>query len=254
MIKEIQIFFNAMMFLTRLPCSKWTDFSEENLNKSSKYFSLIGIIVGALGALVYYLFSLVLPHSVAILLSIIATILITGAFHEDGFADVCDSFGGGFDKEHILKIMKDSRLGTYGTLGLVLILTLKYLLLLEIDPNLIIMTIIAGHSISRFSAVSVLYTHDYMRDTDKSSKTKPIAKKLTSSGMIVSAFFGILPLFFLGKYVFLLIIPVFITRELAIKYFTARIGGYTGDCLGAIQQLCEVTFYLFMLLELWKYI
>lgn len=253
MLKELKIFLTAVMFLTRIPCPQWVDFSDADLSHSAKYFSLIGILVGTIGGLVYYLSAQIFPQTLALLFSIITTILITGAFHEDGFADVCDAFGGGYSKENILLIMKDSRLGTFGTLGLIIILAVKYLTLLELNPVIIVYAMIAGHSISRFAAVTVLFTHIYARKNDELSKSKPVATKLSLTSLLIAAFFGIIPILLLGYQYLLLIIPVFIVRELTITYFNHRINGYTGDCLGAIQQLCEVTFYLFAILQPWKY-
>ncbi len=102
--REIQIFFAALMFFTRIPCPTWVKHSQETLNKASRYFPLIGWIVGAIGASVFWISSLLFPPVLAVLLSMIATILLTGAFHEDGFADVCDGFGGGWTQEEILRI------------------------------------------------------------------------------------------------------------------------------------------------------
>ncbi len=127
MRKELQVFLTAVMFFTKIPCPGWVDHSKEYLNKSSRYFSLIGIIVGCVGGAVFYGFNVIFPHSVAILLSMLATVWLTGAFHEDGLADMFDGFGGGWTREQVLEIMKDSRIGTFGVVGLTGILTLKFL-------------------------------------------------------------------------------------------------------------------------------
>lgn len=252
MKKELQIFLTAMMFFTRIPCPKWVDHSPYFLEKSAKYFSLVGCIVGAIGALVFYGTSLILPIEIAILLSIIATIYTTGAFHEDGFADVCDGFGGGWTKEKILLIMKDSRLGTYGVSGLVLILAVKFSSLNGLPIQIIPLTIIAGHSISRFIATTLIYTHPYVRDTED-SKAKPAAKSITLNMVIISGIFGILPLlFFKTPFIFLTLIPCFLAKMYLSAKFKKWIGGQTGDCAGAVQQLTEVIFYLSVIV-LWKY-
>src|SRR6186713_2527843 len=140
MKKELRIFFTALMFYTRIPCPKNIDHNPDYLNKASRYFPLIGWIVGGICFGVYYLSSFVFSVEIALILSIIAGILTTGAFHEDGFADVCDAFGGGWTKEKILLIMKDSRLGSYGVIGMMAILFCKFLLLKELPkftPDLI---------------------------------------------------------------------------------------------------------------------
>ncbi|HWY97589.1 MAG TPA: adenosylcobinamide-GDP ribazoletransferase, partial [Bacteroidia bacterium] len=156
MKKEIRIFFTALMFFTRIPCPKWVDHSEEYLNKSSKYFPLMGWIVGGFSALIYFGGTYIFPVSIAILLSMVASIWITGAFHEDGLADVCDGFGGGWTKEKILLIMKDSRVGAFGVIGLVMVLLIKYVSLSSI-PSMgklfVPFIIVSAHSLSRFFAV-----------------------------------------------------------------------------------------------------
>ncbi|WP_405205963.1 adenosylcobinamide-GDP ribazoletransferase [Aquimarina sp. LLG6339-5] len=253
MKKEIHIFFTALMFFTRIPCPKWVNHDPEYLRKSSKYFPLVGILIGGIGASIFYGFSLLFSLEISLLLSMFSTIYATGAFHEDGFADVCDGFGGGWTKEKILLIMKDSRLGTYGTIGILLLLAIKFSALREIAPVYIPLVMISGHSLSRFIATTLIFTHPYVRDT-QDSKAKPAAKSMSSSMLIISAFFGIVPLvFFLNPLVFLTLIPMYLSKMFLATKFKKWIGGQTGDCAGAVQQLSEVVFYL-SILALWKYI
>ncbi|GFD92899.1 adenosylcobinamide-GDP ribazoletransferase [Tenacibaculum mesophilum] len=251
--RQIHYFLTAVLFFTRIPCPKWVDHSPEILNKSSRYFSLVGIVVGSIAALAYFAFSYIFPTDIAIVISMISSIWITGAFHEDGFADVCDGFGGGWTKEKILTIMKDSRLGTFGVSGLVFILAIKFLALYHLQ-NLsidLILVIISGHSISRFIATVLLYTHDYVRDID-SSKIKPTTKQMSSKSLLISAIFGVVPLFFFQKpTVFLVLLPLLLTYLYMGHFFKKWIGGQTGDCAGALQQVSEIVFYL-SLLALWK--
>ncbi|WP_437824741.1 adenosylcobinamide-GDP ribazoletransferase [Tenacibaculum mesophilum] len=251
--RQIHYFLTAVLFFTRIPCPKWVDHSPEILNKSSRYFSLVGIVVGSIAALAYFAFSYIFPTDIAIVISMISSIWITGAFHEDGFADVCDGFGGGWTKEKILTIMKDSRLGTFGVSGLVFILAIKFLALYHLQ-NLsvnLILVIISGHSISRFIATVLLYTHDYVRDID-SSKIKPTTKQMSSKSLLISAIFGVVPLFFFQKpTVFLVLLPLLFTYLYMGHFFKKWIGGQTGDCAGALQQVAEIVFYL-NLLALWK--
>ncbi|AZJ31588.1 cobalamin-5'-phosphate synthase [Tenacibaculum mesophilum] len=251
--RQIHYFLTAVLFFTRIPCPKWVDHSPEILNKSSRYFSLVGIVVGSIAALAYFAFSYIFPTDIAIVISMISSIWITGAFHEDGFADVCDGFGGGWTKEKILTIMKDSRLGTFGVSGLVFILAIKFLALYHLQ-NLsidLILVIISGHSISRFIATVLLYTHDYVRDID-SSKIKPTTKQMSSKSLLISAIFGVVPLFFFqNPMVFLVLLPLLLTYLYMGHFFKKWIGGQTGDCAGALQQVAEIVFYL-SLLVLWK--
>jgi adenosylcobinamide-GDP ribazoletransferase len=260
MKKEIRIFFTALMFLTRLPVPRMTDHSPEYLEKAAKYFPLIGWIVGIISALVFLLCQTFLSIELAILASIIAGILTTGAFHEDGFADACDAFGGGWTKEKILDIMKDSRLGTFGVIGLVSILATKYLLLRELVaialPAFSILPVIgiflAAHALSRFMSVIAIQASQYVFSEDK-SKSKPLAsRKLTIAELLSAGFFSLLPFSVLPLPLLLSVIPMLLTTFLLIRYFNKWIGGYTGDCLGTIQQTTELVCYLSILL-LWKY-
>jgi adenosylcobinamide-GDP ribazoletransferase len=248
------------MFLTRLPVPHTTDHAPEYLEKAAKYFPLIGWIVGSISALVFLLFHSFLSIDLSVLASIIAGILTTGAFHEDGFADVCDAFGGGWTKEKILDIMKDSRLGTFGVIGLLSVLTTKFFLLKELSALLIsassvlplIGAFLAAHSLSRFMAVVAIQSSVYVF-SDNKSKSKPLAsRRLTGIELLSAAIFGLLPFLLLPFYFLLVIVPLLLTTFFLIRYFNKWINGYTGDCLGAIQQTTEVVCYLSILL-LWKY-
>lgn len=253
MKKEIHIFFTALMFFTRIRCPKWVDHDPTYLQKSSKYFPLIGWIVGGIGAATFYGTHFIFSIEISLVLSIIATIYATAGFHEDGFADVCDGFGGGWTKDKILMIMKDSRLGTYGTIGLIGLLGLKFLSLNQIPTETIIITIISAHALSRFIATTLLYTHPYVRDND-TSKVKPTAKSMEIYPLIIAAIFGLVPLvLFQNVWVFIVILPAYLSKIYLGNKFTKWIGGQTGDCAGAVQQLSEVVIYLSFVI-LWKYI
>ena len=267
MKKEIHIFFTALMFYTRIPIPKGIQFKKEYSKASIKYLPLIGLLVGGLSALILNLLLLVLPVSIAVIISMITGLLLTGGFHEDGLADSVDGFGGGWNKEKILLIMKDSTIGAYGAIALVMALLLKYQLLVALvdlpianginTHYFILFVLLAGHSLSRVLAISVMITHSYARINDNSSKLKSITTdslKWTSPAFILSSAFALFPLFlFQSPYVFLLLIPIYLVRVLLTRFFNKWIDGYTGDCLGAIQQICEIIFYLSILI-LWKYI
>ena len=245
---ELRLFLTAVGFYTRIPIPSWVGYGAEQLNASRKYFPLIGAIVGGMMLAVYFSSELIFPKTISILLSMIAGILTTGAFHEDGFADVCDGFGGGWTKEQILTIMKDSRVGTYGVVGLGLLLSLKFLILLEIagvSPHLFWSGILSGQIVSRFIASTMIDTHAYVRDID-TSKVKPMASaRLKTPAWLVGFFFGLVSLLTLPSYwLGLAAVVAFGSKVVLAQYFKRWIGGYTGDCLGAIQQVSEVIFYL----------
>ncbi len=261
--KELEIFLTAVMFYTRIPTPRWVNYSPEYLNKASRYFPLMGWIVASVAFGFIAIGSSLFGADLAIALSMMATILITGAFHEDGFADMCDGFGGGYTKERILEIMKDSRVGAYGVVGLIMILLIKFLtlrVLVDLSHGfesqlLLLLILIAAHSLSRFSAISILFTHQYVQ-ADAVSKIKPIALSYTWKEVVRTLFFGFLPLLLIAFHSPLLsfaLLPVIVARFILSAYFNRLIGGYTGDCLGATQQISEIVFYL-SLIVLWRFI
>jgi adenosylcobinamide-GDP ribazoletransferase len=283
MKKEWKIFLTAVMYFTRIRVPASIGHSPEYLQKAPKYFPLMGWIVGAICSLVYLIFSTYISGDVGILASMIAGLLTTGAFHEDGFADTCDGFGGGWTKEKILLIMKDSRIGAFGAIGLLVILSSKFLLLKELlsftpqsvhggkdhasvetpvvlahAANLLfnhryfILALFAGHSLSRLMPVLVVQLSVNVTDPDQ-NKSKPLTStKLSPGELLMPIFFALAPFAFLSWHFLFTILPVgYITYELN-AYFKKWIGGYTGDCLGAIQQVSEIVFYLGFII-IWRY-
>ncbi len=248
MIKELRLFFTALMFYTRMPVPRSTGYSPENLNKATRYFPLIGVVVGGVGALVFWGAEMVLPVKVAVLLSMITQIMVTGAFHEDAIADFCDGFGGGYTKERILSIMKDSRIGTYGAVGLVMILLARFFLLSEFDVVFIPVALVVAHVVSRLVPVLLIFSSKYVSDSDK-SKSKPIGQKSSKVTLIVALLLGLLPLVLVSPvkifFIALFLIPLFFYFR---YYVHKHIGGYTGDVLGALQQLSEISVYIALLI------
>ena len=242
--RELEYFFGAVRFFTRLPVPAWVGHSSAALNRAARYFPAVGLLVGGIGALVYQASALFWPQSVAVLLSLAATIYATGAFHEDGLADSVDGFGGGWDKLRILEIMKDSRVGSYGVVAMVLALLGKFLLLNSLDAALVPWALLAGHAASRFCSNLLLATMTYVRE-DLLSKAKPLATQLYAGELAVALFFVLLALIPLSPENALAgcALATISTWWLAAK-FKRWLGGYTGDCLGATQQVSELAFYL----------
>ncbi len=280
---QLILFRTAVMFLTRIPVGNNLPYSTAHLQSAARYFSWVGFLVGLIGALVLVIVNLYFSSALSIALAMLTSIVLTGAFHEDGLADCCDAFGGGWSKEKILTIMKDSRLGTYGVIGLIASLSIKYLLLLELCAAFhfpfVGLILIAAHSVSRFFAVSIMQTHSYVQDIDI-SKSKPLAdRKLNFKEMTVLLIGTIIPLLLLyigiapnklnpsgyslnftyhtlylfPLFIVIIILPASIIRYFAGRFFNKWIGGYTGDCLGATQQLTEIAFYIGCLL-IWRFI
>lgn len=248
--RELEYFFGAIRFFTRLPVPAWVGHSAEALNRSARYFPAVGLLVGALGGLVYLGAAYFWPPAVAVLLSMATTIYATGAFHEDGLSDTVDGLGGGWEKLRILEIMKDSRVGSYGVVVMWLALSGKFVLLLNMDAALLPVVLLAGHAVSRFCSTVLLATLDYVRD-DLLAKAKPLATKLSVGEMLVALVFTLPGLVMLPplKALFGVLLAALATVWLALK-FKRWLGGYTGDCLGATQQVSEIAFYLGVLATL----
>ena len=238
---ELEHFLGAIRFFTRLPVPAWVGHGSDALERAARYFPAVGLIVGGIGALVFGLFFFIWPKTLALLASMAATLYFTGAFHEDGWGDTVDGFGGGWEKAQILTIMKDSRIGSYGAIALVLILLAKFFALIEIEPKLLPVVLIAGHAFSRLCSTSLLYTLDYVRDE---GKAKPLATRISKGALTFAAITALVPMVLLPplQAVFGMAFAILATWWLA-RMFKRQIGGYTGDCLGAVQQLAEVAFY-----------
>lgn len=254
---ELIYFATALMFFTRIPVPFTIPYSGEIMNKSQKYFAWIGLLVGVINAVLLYLFTLLFNLEIGIVLMMIGSVLLTGAFHEDGFTDMCDSFGGGYGKEKILTIMKDSRVGAYGTIGIILLFALKFFSIQSLGTIDLLKTlaiIVMAHTSSRFISGTMIYTHQYVTDIDV-SKSKPLANKPLDGTALVVGFLSVLISFAMipDWRLILAFVMAYAGKIYMGWYFKKHIGGYTGDCLGSVQQVCEVLFYLGTMIA-WKFI
>jgi len=237
------------MFFTRIPVKLIGKYSSDMLNKATKYLPLIGYLVGGISALVFWLSNQYFSDSISIIFSMVAAILTTGAFHEDGLADSFDAFGGGWTKEKKLEIMKDSRIGTYGASALILALLFKFVILSDFNSK-VIYVIFISQVLSRLSPVVMIYFLDYVR-IDTSSKSKPVGNGLSLLQFIIAILFAIAPLFYFNLNT-LYLIPIVISAQILLAFwYKKHLDGYTGDALGASQQLTELVILLALLL-LWK--
>lgn len=251
--QEVNTFLTALMFFSRIPCPKHIDHSVEILADSRKYFPLVGSLVGVITLFVFVLLNYLTTPIVAILVSTFASIIITGAFHEDGLADFVDGFGGGWTKDQILAIMKDSRLGTYGAVSLFIMILLKVFFLYEIEKfNYIYPTLIISHSVSRYVASTIVQMMDYVQE-DKISKSKPIASQKFSKMKHFISFTPVLIMILFFPKSFFSVIFSFLPLLFMTPLLSKKIGGYTGDCLGACQQISEICYYFAMVVS-WKFL
>ena len=267
---QLELFFTALGFFTRLPVPAWVPWSPQRLTDAGRYLPLVGWVVGAIAALSVLGFALILPPSLAVLLSMALTVRITGAFHEDGFADSCDGLGGGWDKEQVLAIMKDSRIGSYGTIGMVLMLLAKAAALMELaapsavaplaglaasvppadplPPGVgVALALLVAHPLSRLAATVVMHRLPYVR-ADDSAKSAAVARPLAPAELALAATCGLLPLLLLPPAgAFCALLAAMVATTWTARLFLRRLGGYTGDLLGATQQASELSIYLGLL-------
>lgn len=243
---ELNRFWVALGFLTRIPVPCDLDFSQSQLNRSARYFPLVGLIVGAGVAGCTWLFEPVFGSTIAVLAGMAVSLRLTGAFHEDGLADSLDGLGGGWTQEQVLGIMKDSRLGTYGSCGLLLALALKascLIHLFEHEGKSGITALLVAHSFSRLAPLVLMRALPYVGG--QGSKSKPLARSPSGVDLAIASGLGLFPLGWLlsGKGLCLLVAMGGCVLTWWYRVLKRRLGGYTGDTLGAAQQWVELGVY-----------
>lgn len=253
----LRLFLVALQFLTRVPVPLGAAWQPEWLQQCARHFPGVGLLVGGFGAGVLAGAAALWPLPVAVLLSMAATVWLTGAFHEDGLADTCDGLGGAVSREKALQIMKDSRIGTYGAAALLLVLLLKAALLLALAQVTLAVALVAlplAHAWSRGAAVLLLRLLPYAGDAGQ-AKAKPLAQGIATPGLAVAGLWMLLALVVAATW---LPLPALLVALAALamgvagmaRWLRRRLGGFTGDTLGAAQQLCELAIYLALLAAL----
>ncbi|WP_260258371.1 adenosylcobinamide-GDP ribazoletransferase [Vibrio intestinalis] len=245
---QLELFWLALGFFSRIPIPANTLYSEQRMNQAGRYFGLVGCVIGAICALTYFLFSLLFPVSVAVFLTMVVSLLLTGAFHEDGLTDMADGIGGGMTLEKRLTIMKDSRIGTYGASALIMALLGKFVLLTELAQSVdLLVIILVAYTVSRCVAATLIYDMEYVSDPD-SSKSKPLANRQSQSELAIIIATAICASLLLDVQIALSVLVVAVVFRAAFKrWLNKRLGGFTGDCLGGAQQLTELLIYLVVL-------
>jgi len=243
--RQMNIFLAAVMFLTRLPVGRLHQFRVEDLASSAVYFPVVGALVGLTGGL-SLLTSAVLPSFAAVLICMLVTTCLTGGLHEDGLADSADGLIGGQDRQRRLEIMKDSRIGAYGALALWFSLTAKLILiqsLLAVGMVTAITAVVIAHSLGRTATMALLAGLRYVRVED--SKSSRFGNKVTltqvTPGLVFPVILSVLLLHVNG--LACLVAAVLVSFACGVS-FKRKIGGITGDCLGATNQLVELGTYL----------
>jgi adenosylcobinamide-GDP ribazoletransferase len=238
LFREWKYFCTALQFLTLVPVPSCKDFEPYWLDNGAKYFPLVGALIGLLCAGIHALAGLMFDAALPGLFAVLAAIAITGALHEDGLADFCDSLGGR-TIEHRLAIMKDSRTGTYGVLALLAAFSIKLLALAQLPPPLAMASLVCMHAGGRAAAVAVIAALPYAGDP-MLAKVKPLAQGVKPAHLILALAFGLLPFL-------LLPLPAALTAVMAGAAAAVLVAalakmllkGFTGDVLGAVEQTVE---------------
>lgn len=273
---ELRLLLTAVQYFTRIPMPRWVGHDSAQLSGAARYLPAIGVGVGAVAAAVFWAAAMMFPAVIAAILSTLATVLLTGALHEDGLADTADGLGGGHTRERALEIMKDPRIGAFGAIALMGVMALKIATLSALPLWWTVAALITGHALSRWCAVLLVWRLPYAR-TDASTRARPVVERGVHADIVVATVFGLAPvavLFLLARlpnalayepfvagaalaqlgalaaasaFVLLAVLAAAVTTIILGFWYTRRLGGYTGDTLGATQQVTEAVFYLVML-------
>lgn len=242
---EGELFLLAVRYLTRLPVPRDLPQSDDLMVRSVKYHPAVGLLVGAIGAAVLLVGAQVLPWTVAVILSLAATVLVTAGFHEAGLADAAEGLAVGRDRSEVMQVMDRRKPGTYGALALGLVIALKLALLADMTPALAAAVLVAGHVVGRMAYIHVTWSTVHAR----SEGLQKVVPKVTRDGyrvalattlaVLAGAMTVAGPLAMASGFV-----GAILLGQIFRAYITSRIGGYTGDCLGGEQQLAELGLYL----------
>ncbi|GBF43939.1 adenosylcobinamide-GDP ribazoletransferase [Leptospira ellinghausenii] len=263
LLLEIRLFFVCLAFLTRIPSPTWIGFKEDWLHHSIKYSPTVGLLLGSIQFVVFLLFQFLYGPTIAFTISLGFLLIITGAFHEDGFSDFCDGIGGGWKREDIFRIMKDSRVGSFGAVGICVLVLLKVLGAYETfsyfqrknlpmfsnltnDLHLISVWLyfVSAHTLSRFLSVFVMKLLPYAKEE---GYAKPMAKEITWPQILFASLLGVLPylsLAYLHPNFFLSLLCIIPSYIYMVRLMKRWIQGFTGDCLGAVQQVVETCIWI----------
>ena len=240
---QVRAFLASVMFLTRIPCPRWVGGDPDILSRATTYFPLIGCIVGMFGVLVYHAALLLWTPEVSSIAAVAATVWLTRAFHEDALADTFDGLGGGWTRDDMITIMKDSRMGAFGTVALILVVAVKLSALIAMPPKLVASALLVGHVLGRWSSLPLIRWMSYIQHSH--AKSKPFAASVTGARLIAGSLiaFGVGAAVLEWRLLPVLGVVVLVV-SLSARYLRRNLGGITGDTLGAVNQLAELAVYL----------
>lgn len=246
--KWYQRIWAAFIFFTRLPFWRVYQPPKECYKTVVEHWPLTGWLTGGAMAATLWFGAMLVPYPIAVIAAILVRLLLMGALHEDGLADFMDGFGGGgTDRQRILDIMKDSRIGTYGVLGLIVYEMLLFTTLFSLPPQMAALAILAADPYSKMVASQLIIMMPYARSEDD-AKSKTVYRKIQPSAGVSLAIQGMLPmvgfLYLTGlSWQYIIFLPGLVLYFLYL-FIWHRLRGYTGDCCGAVCLLVELTVYL----------
>ncbi|HLS54415.1 MAG TPA: adenosylcobinamide-GDP ribazoletransferase [Tissierellaceae bacterium] len=230
----IKGFILSLQFLTRLPIHIPIDFNRENLRKSTFFYPLVGMILGILSFIPYYFLSNY-NREIAAFLTVLFIIILTGGLHLDGLADTADGFFSNKDKEKTLEIMKDSRIGAFGVLSLILLILFKYIIISSIkEKTLLILMLSLGNS-----RLSVLFQIAYKKTARPDGLGRMLNQSQPGPYVLLGSFLYVIFVIFINPYYTIPLISSLVTGKLTALYSKRKIDGLTGDVYGAIIELSE---------------
>ena len=232
----------AFQFLTRLPVSR-VSYEPDSLSRSAKFFPVVGLVIGGGASVLRGILATHLNRALTALLILTFLVVVTGGLHEDGLADTADAFGGGWNRQQVLTILRDSRIGSYGGLALVLSLLARFLLLSILPANRFTAFVVSAHVLCRWTALPLSYFLPPARQDD--GQGARIALKTSSRSLITGTLLSLAIVLYLmrGAFWIPVLVAIMISAGSGLYYFR-RIGGVTGDCFGATNQLTEIAVYL----------
>ena len=242
MSRTVQDVATAFQFLTHWPIRR-LPYDSKGLSRSAKFFPLVGLLIGALGSVVYLWLIRHLPSTIAALMTVTLFVLATGALHEDGLADVADAFGGGWSREQILDILRDSRIGVFGALAIVISVGLRLLLLANLPLSRFAAYVISGQVLCRWTALPLGCTLPAARES--SGQGSRIARQISAGSLAIGTLITVaIVVCALRRAMWAPILSTLTVTLFSGLYYWRRIGGVTGDCFGATNQLAEIAVYL----------
>jgi adenosylcobinamide-GDP ribazoletransferase len=232
----------AFQFLTRLPISRIA-YHHDSLARSAKFFPVVGLLIGLGASALQHILAPHLNRDLAALLVLIFLVLITGGLHEDALADTADAFGGGWNREQVLTILRDSRIGSFGALALVLSVLARFLLLSILPLNRFTALVVSAHVLCRWTTLPLSYFLRPARESDDGQGAR-IAQRISSASLLIGSLLSFAVVLYLMRREFWIpVLAAIVITAFSGLYYFRRIGGVTGDCFGATNQLTEIAVY-----------